>query len=67
MILSMNEFVGNLKQPTHLLVGEAASKTIFTNNIIKGQLRVNNSMSKGKLVVANNADDGDDGLATSMI
>lgn len=60
LILTMNEFVGNDKQPVHLQIGQNASKTIFTNNIIKHKLVVKKPVNKSKVIIANNLDDSPD-------
>ena len=42
--------------PTHVWLGPNASKTIVSENIVKGLLNIKNN-GKGKIVVVNNLDD----------
>ena len=42
--------------PTHVWLGPNASKTIISENIVKGLLKIENN-GKGKMVVVNNLDD----------
>ena len=60
MILAENEFVNSDKDVKHVDVGDMASKTIITNNIVTGVLNIarpTNPKPKAKLIVSNNADD----------
>ena len=61
MIVTQSEFTmapgsdGSYK-PNHFWLGPASDKTIISENIVKGTLSLKNE-GKGKLVLANNADD----------
>lgn len=54
LILSQNEFT---KKGTQLLIASEAQKTIFTENILKGNMTIAKKAPKAKVIIANNADD----------
>lgn len=62
LIVSESEFTSQGKEKedvnrTHLWLSANATKTIFQANIINGVLRVDKRLSRGKLILSNNADD----------
>merc|ERR1712039_739984 len=61
LIVTMTEFSGHDAKPMHLDISPGAAKTIFTNNIVKGELNIRQPSKKGKVIIANNADDSADG------
>ena len=68
MVVGEVRFTGGFNRPAHVEVGERASKTIFTENIVRGVLNVVKTGGKGKVIVSNNADDSaDDSIDEAVV
>eukprot|EP01051_Picozoa_sp_SAG22_P007965 SAG22_NODE_582_length_8879_cov_2.731663_3_plen_127_part_00 len=57
LIMSGNEF--KMPGTQAKLMGLKGTKTIITENIIKGEMHIENGELGGKVIVANNADDSE--------